>query len=65
MRIIHFSDFHLDFDQIRRCKDLVNRMNKCLHEIHKMKAIDVILYSGDLIDRACNNKERNITANVI
>ena len=26
MRIIHFSDFHLDFDQITRCVDLVNRM---------------------------------------
>ena len=55
MRIIHFSDFHLDNDQITRCMDLVERMILALQQIHKEKAIDVIVFSGDLIDRAgCN-----------
>lgn len=55
MRIIHFSDFHLDFDQITRCVDLVNRMIQALQQVHQEKAIDVIVFSGDLIDRAgCN-----------
>ena len=55
MRIIHFSDFHLDNDQITRCTDLVNRMIQALQQIHQEKAIDVIVFSGDLIDRAgCN-----------
>ena len=55
MRIIHFSDFHLDFDQIRRCGDLVDRMILALKQVHQEKAIDVIVFSGDLIDRAGYN----------
>ena len=55
MRIIHFSDFHLDFDQIKRSEDLVDRMIQSLKHLHQEKAIDVIVFSGDLIDRAgCN-----------
>ena len=55
MRIIHFSDFHLDFDQIRQYVDLVDRMIQALKLVHQEKAIDVIVFSGDLIERAgCN-----------
>lgn len=55
MRIIHFSDFHLDFDQIKRCEDLVRRMIQALKQVHQEKAIDVIVFSGDLINQAgCN-----------
>lgn len=55
MRIIHFSDFHLDFDQIKRCEDLVSRMIQALKQVNQEKTIDVIVFSGDLIDRAgCN-----------
>ena len=52
MRIIHLSDFHLDFNQIRRCKDLVDRMSHCQQVTHKMKAIGVIVYYCYLIDYA-------------
>ena len=55
MRIIHFSDFHLDNDQIKRCNGLINRMIQALQQIHQEKAIDVIVFSGDLIDRAGYN----------
>lgn len=58
MRIIHFSDFHLDYDQIKRSKDLVSRMIQALKQVNQEKAIDVIVFSGDLIDRAgCNFPE--------
>ena len=55
MRIIHFSDFHLDYEQIQRSKDLVSRLIKTLVQVHQDKAIDVIVFSGDLIDRAGRN----------
>ena len=55
MRIIHFSDFHLDYEQITRCENLIDRMIHALQQVHQEKAIDVIVFSGDLIDRAgCN-----------
>lgn len=58
MRIIHFSDFHLDFEQIRRCEYLVSNLIRSLVQVHQEKAIDVIVFSGDLIDRAgCNFPE--------
>ena len=52
MRIIHFSDFHLDYDQIKRSEDLVGKMIQALQLVHQEKAIDLIVFSGDLIDRA-------------
>lgn len=52
MRIIHFSDFHLDFDQIKRSEDLVGKLLQAMQQVHKEKAIDVIVFSGDLLDRA-------------
>lgn len=52
MRIIHFSDFHLDFEQIKRCENLVSTLIKSLVHLHQEKAIDVVIFSGDLIDRA-------------
>ena len=55
MRIIHFSDFHLDNNQLTRCVDLVDKMIHTLKQVHQEKAIDVIVFSGDLIDRAGNN----------
>lgn len=55
MRIVHFSDFHLDYDQIKRSEDLVSNMIEALIPVHQDKHIDVVVFSGDLIDRAgCN-----------
>ena len=55
MRIIHLSDFHLDCDQIKRCEDLVKNLIDALTKVHQEKTIDVVVFSGDLIDRAgCN-----------
>lgn len=52
MRIIHFSDFHLDKGQMERSKTIVTRMTEALVGIHKERPIDLILFSGDLIDKA-------------
>ena len=58
MRIIHLSDFHLDYDQIRRCEDLVGNLIEALTQVHQDKPIDVVVFSGDLIDCAgCNFPE--------
>ena len=55
MRIIHFSDFHLQGDQIERANTIVNRMLEAIVPIHHQKPIDLIVFSGDLIDRAGND----------
>lgn len=52
MRIIHFSDFHLDKNQMERSKTIVTRMTEALVGIHKEIPIGLILFSGDLIDKA-------------
>ncbi len=51
MHIIHFSDFHLDGSQMDRAKTIVKRMLESLLNIHKEKPIDLIVFSGDMIER--------------
>ena len=55
MRIIHFSDFHLDYEQITRCENLIDRMIHALQQVHQEKAIDVIVFSGDLWAAECRH----------
>lgn len=52
MRIIHFSDFHLDADHLERSESIINNMISALKDIHQEKTIDIIIFSGDLIDKA-------------
>ena len=52
MRIIHFSDFHLQGDQIDRADTLVARMLEAIVPLHRQKPVDLIVFSGDLIDKA-------------
>lgn len=52
MRIIHFSDFHLKRDQIGRAETLVKRMLEAIMPLHHQKPVDLIVFSGDLIDKA-------------
>ncbi|MDO4160545.1 MAG: metallophosphoesterase [Prevotellaceae bacterium] len=54
MRIIHFSDFHLKYEQLDRVQEIVNRMMEALSKINTEKSIDLILFSGDMIDCAGN-----------
>lgn len=52
MRIIHFSDFHLQGDQIDRANTIVDRMLEAIVPLHHLKPVDLIVFSGDLIDKA-------------
>lgn len=52
MRIIHFSDFHLQGDQIDRANTIVDKMLEAIQPLHKQKPVDLIIFSGDLIDKA-------------
>ena len=52
MRIIHFSDFHLEADYIERAESIMKRFLGALLDIDKEKRIDLILFTGDMIDKA-------------
>lgn len=49
MRILHFSDFHLDGRHIDKAKYVLNYMLKALNEIRKDQKIDLVLFSGDML----------------
>ena len=52
MRIIHFSDFHLRADQQERAESIVKRLKEALRTINTERQIDLIIFSGDMIDKA-------------
>ena len=52
MRIIHFSDFHLRADHLDRAESIVKRLKEAFRAINAERKIDLIIFSGDLIDRA-------------
>lgn len=51
LRILHFSDFHLNNGKIAEAQHIVKYMQKCLEDICKSKKIDLILFSGDILDK--------------
>ena len=52
MRILHFSDFHLRPNkQGERSMDIFNRMMDKLQEINQEANIDLVIFSGDMIDK--------------
>mgnify|MGYP004556841165 FL=1 len=52
MRILHFSDFHLRPNgQGKRSMDIFNRMMEKLQEINLEENIDLVIFSGDMIDK--------------
>ncbi|MBE4906948.1 metallophosphoesterase [Bacillus luteolus] len=52
LRIVHFSDLHLDSNEIEDVKNfIVNPMIKDLKNYNEQKEIDLIVFSGDLIDK--------------
>jgi len=57
MRILHFSDFHLAKSQRERAVSLINRMISSLQSINREQQIDLIIFSGDLVDQG--GKEYN------
>ena len=52
MRIIHFSDFHLRADHQERAESIIKRLKEALRTISEERKIDLIIFSGDMIDKA-------------
>lgn len=52
MRIIHFSDFHLRADHLDRAESIVKRLKEAFRVINAEQKIDLIIFSGDMIDKA-------------
>ena len=49
MRILHFSDFHLDGNHIADSKSVLDYMMEALAEISNEHKIDLVLFSGDML----------------
>lgn len=55
MRIIHFSDFHLrPSSGISKSQQLLEKMLTALDAVNNDKTINLIIFSGDMIDRGCD-----------
>lgn len=54
MRILHFSDFHLNGKSIEEAKLILGYMNDALAVIQSEQKIDLVLFSGDMLDRGGN-----------
>ena len=55
MRILHFSDFHLEKDGIDQSKLLMDRMMEVLCNLNTEKNFDLIIFSGDMIDKGAKS----------
>ena len=51
MRIIHFSDFHLDKSKLQDFKSIVYNLECIIKDINDEKPIDLILFTGDMINQ--------------
>ncbi|WJE54850.1 metallophosphoesterase [Bacillus cereus] len=52
MRIVHISDFHLDSNSIEDLRNyIVKPLKEDLLEFHNSREIDLILFSGDMVDK--------------
>lgn len=50
MRIIHISDYHLDKKSANDSATIASMLSETLKSINNEKKIDLILYSGDMIN---------------
>ena len=51
MRILHFSDFHLNGGKIEDAKHTLRYMFKALKQIKEEVPIDLVIFSGDILER--------------
>lgn len=51
MRILHFSDFHLNGSKLSDARHNLKCIIKALTKINAERKIDLIIYSGDLLER--------------
>lgn len=53
INILHFSDFHLDANHEKDANRILDKMVSCIHEDNK--TIDLIIFSGDMINQGGRN----------
>lgn len=51
MRILHFSDFHLNGKKIEDAMHTLKYMIKSLKKINEEQSIDLVIFSGDMLER--------------
>lgn len=51
MRIIHLSDFHLDKSKLKPFNNIVYQLECTLKMINEEKKIDLIIFTGDMINQ--------------
>ena len=51
IRILHISDFHLNGKRIEDAKHVLNYMLKCLNEINSKKQINLVVFTGDMLEQ--------------
>lgn len=52
IRILHFSDFHLDGKHIEEAKSLLRKMINVINkDFHDDKQVDLVIFSGDMINK--------------
>ena len=60
LRILHFSDFHLNGNKLQQAEHVLDFMLKALLEINKEKVIDVIIFSGDFLEKGGEGFQHDI-----
>lgn len=60
LRILHFSDFHLNGNKIPQAEQVINFMKTALLDIKKEKKIDIIIFSGDFLDKGGEGFQHDI-----
>ena len=51
MRILHFSDFHLNGGMIQDAKHTLKYMFIAIEQIQEETPIDLVIFSGDILER--------------
>lgn len=51
IRILHFSDFHLNGDKIDDAQHVLNSMLKSLQQINTERQIDLVIFTGDMLEQ--------------
>lgn len=64
IRILHFSDFHLNGKKIEDANCVLNNMLKSLQQINTERQIDLVIFTGDMLEQGgagYNNLEQGFT----
>ena len=62
MRILHFSDFHLNGGKIADAIQTLNFMLQAIKNIQNERPIDLVVFSGDMLEQGGEGYEKNLLA---